>query len=237
MSTYILKEIKLNINSGCSIYICSTPKSMLRELISVFPNIKYFKDLKARKKNMKHNVLAVIVVQITTQDMVEYSVKIQKERDLCLHIFYKISYLLNEYLQNKNKENNENANENINKSNDENKNEIDDIKDNNNLFIDSIDPMTGQSIFSKSGPSIYDEVDGGSRLLKWKIQQIQYCGVLCHPQYGSHIYPSTMFTNHEIGNILEFFNEMDCKSVVEYGREKITENEYNDVNPNQKCCV
>ena len=159
---------------------------------------------------MENNVLAIIVVQIMEHDMVEYSIDIQKERDEALHIFYKMNESLRAYLSNKSK------------------------KEDNLLFMDGVDPMTGSSIYTQSGPSIYDEVDGGSRLLKWKTQQIQYCGILCHPKYGSHIYPSTIFTNYEIENVVEFFNEIDCKKLVGYGKKKVSEVKYEE--HNFKCC-
>ena len=191
--------------------------------------------MKARKKDIEYNVLAVVVVQITKHDMVEYSLDIQKERDEALHIFYKINHSLHSYLTYKNMK--LNNNENVNKSNDEQKEEINIDKElNKNVFMDGIDPMTGKSIFSASGPSIYDEVDGGSRLLKWKIQQIQYCGVLCHPKYGSHIYPATIFTNYNLENVVEFLNQIDCKELIKYAKEKVAENKYDENNFNQKCC-
>ena len=83
--------------------------------------------------------MAIIVVQIMEHDMVEYSIDIQKERDEALHIFYKMNESLTTYLSNKSKNNKE---------------------DKDLLFIDGVDPMTGSSINTESGPSIYDEVDG-----------------------------------------------------------------------------
>eukprot|EP01083_Nonionella_stella_P282471 961186_1 len=151
MSTYILQEISLDINSGCLIYISRIPRSMLRELTTVFPNIEYFQDIKARKKNTKRCVLALVVVQITEHDMVEHSVTIQKERDESLHIFYRICHSLQEYIRNKRKANNieTNANQNLNKSDHEQKEHMEQMDDTS--FMDAIDPMTGQSMFSKAG--------------------------------------------------------------------------------------
>ena len=152
--------------------------------------------------------------------MVEYSVDIQKERDEYLHIFYRVNHKLNKYLEQCNDEN-------VDDSNSEQKAEIV-VKEETPLFMDGVDPMSGKSLFSKSGPSIYDEVDGGSRLLKWQIHQIQYCGILCHPNYGSHIYPATIFTNLDLENILTFFNGLDSKSLVEYAKKKVAESEYDE---------
>eukprot|EP01083_Nonionella_stella_P085316 236537_1 len=226
MPTYILNEIALDINSGCSVYICSIPRSMRRELTTVFPNIDYFKGIKAREKNIQHNVLALIVVQITAHDMVEHSVTIQKERDESLHIFYKICQSLQQYLSNKWKPND--------KSNHEKKEQTKQMDD--HLFMDAIDPMTGQSMFSQAGPSIYDEVDGGSRLLKWNVQKYQFCGVLCHPKHGSHIYPATIFTNHKMETLTEFLKEIDGKSVVLYAKKKVSGNKYDEKDSSSKCC-
>lgn len=83
------------------------------------------------------------------------------------------------------------------------------------LFFDIIDPMTGYPMFCQRGSSIYDEIDGGSRLLRLKITTIGKCGVLTHPKWQSHMYPATMFTNATIDDVKKYIQSVDCKKLFE----------------------
>ncbi len=45
------------------------------------------------------------------------------------------------------------------------------------------------------GASLYSEVQGMSLLLQYRTQSAGVCKVLLHPQWGTHVYPATLFTN------------------------------------------
>ena len=179
---------------------------MKRELCNVFPNIYYFKHFKILKKQEKLsknskilNLQAIIINIKTKNNMLDIADKIQIERDKCLDICIEFGNYLTECIHKISLNNNKCMNI---------INDLLNIFDTNNsnvpIFLDLIDPMTGQAFYSKPGPSIYDEIDGGSRLLKYPITKIGKCGILSHPQWSSYFYPCTLFTNIDINKIIPY---------------------------------
>lgn len=61
-------------------------------------------------------------------------------------------------------------------------------------WADYIDPCSGLAMFDPNPNRAYSEVDGVQTLLKYKVMNAGCCKVLLHPQWGSSIYPASMFT-------------------------------------------
>ena len=61
-------------------------------------------------------------------------------------------------------------------------------------WADYIDPCSGLPA-NTDGNKIYGEVDGFQALLGYHTQNANCCKILLHPQWGSAVYPATMFTN------------------------------------------
>ncbi|KAI8924180.1 hypothetical protein BC831DRAFT_513577 [Entophlyctis helioformis] len=61
-------------------------------------------------------------------------------------------------------------------------------------WADMTDPASGYPVFSDRGTSLYPDVDGCARLLKYATHLAGCCRVLDHPVWGTHSYPATMFS-------------------------------------------
>ncbi|KAJ3203545.1 hypothetical protein HDU67_010140 [Dinochytrium kinnereticum] len=61
-------------------------------------------------------------------------------------------------------------------------------------WADSTDPASGYPVLCDRGTSLYPDVDGAHRLLKYPTLQAGCCRVLAHPRWGTRCYPGTMFT-------------------------------------------
>ncbi|ETO09728.1 hypothetical protein RFI_27649 [Reticulomyxa filosa] len=206
------------------IYSCKryTNKKKLQIVCNgtVFPNVKYFKQLKTNNfkpfPDHKFPLLAVVVMQKTENDMVENSNIINGERDKCLKNFVDFGAFMTKKLISQNKPSPSDQNVSANACSDNNKQLTNDTDD--YTFVDVIDPMSGQCLNGTPGPSIYDEVEGGQRLLKFKVTKIRCCGVLNHPDWGSHMYPATIFTNACVdvvkAHILQFLDSFQTSDSI-----------------------
>mmetsp|Transcript_8982 Transcript_8982/g.22138 ORF Transcript_8982/g.22138 Transcript_8982/m.22138 type:complete len:286 (+) Transcript_8982:252-1109(+) len=61
-------------------------------------------------------------------------------------------------------------------------------------FCDSIDPLTGCAMHSRSGER-YSEAVGSRELLGYDLTETSCCHLIVHPQFGSCCYPVTLFSN------------------------------------------
>eukprot|EP00842_Homolaphlyctis_polyrhiza_P002893 jgi/Hompol1/3604/HPOL_006674-RA len=61
-------------------------------------------------------------------------------------------------------------------------------------WADLTDPASGYPVYSDRGTSLYPDVDGCARLLKYATHLAGCCRVLDHPVWGTRSYPATMFT-------------------------------------------
>ncbi len=61
-------------------------------------------------------------------------------------------------------------------------------------FCDSIDPLTGCAMRSRSGER-YSEAAGSRELLGYELAETSCCHLVIHPQFGSRCYPVTIFSN------------------------------------------
>ena len=61
-------------------------------------------------------------------------------------------------------------------------------------LFDCADPLTGVSMHTTCGTTIYSEVHGGAQLLGYEIKQFDALPMLLHPQFGTGSYPGTLFS-------------------------------------------
>ena len=61
-------------------------------------------------------------------------------------------------------------------------------------WADYIDPCSGLPANS-SGNKVYSEVDGFAVLLGYPTQNANCCKILLHPEWGSAIYPASLFSD------------------------------------------
>ena len=60
-------------------------------------------------------------------------------------------------------------------------------------FADYIDPCSGLPMYTTS-TWVYSEVDGMELLLKYRSLNAGLCKILLHPEWGSAMYPASLFT-------------------------------------------
>ncbi|KAK9816425.1 hypothetical protein WJX72_000083 [[Myrmecia] bisecta] len=60
-------------------------------------------------------------------------------------------------------------------------------------WADYIDPCSGLPMIHRSGMTTYSEVDALATLLGYKTQNAGCCKILLHPQWGSAVYPASIF--------------------------------------------
>ncbi|CAB1104393.1 unnamed protein product [Ectocarpus sp. CCAP 1310/34] len=59
-------------------------------------------------------------------------------------------------------------------------------------WADYIDPCSGLPMLS-GGTKVYSEVEGMQLLLQYQVMNAGNCKVLLHPQWGSAVYPASLF--------------------------------------------
>lgn len=60
-------------------------------------------------------------------------------------------------------------------------------------FADFIDPCSGLPMLTVDCNKVYSEVDGMECCLQYKSYSAGFCKILLHPQWGSAVYPATIF--------------------------------------------
>lgn len=63
------------------------------------------------------------------------------------------------------------------------------------FWADYVDPCSGYPALSERGGTTYSEVDGMQMLLRYTLTQVGQCSVLRHPEWGTNVYPASVFTN------------------------------------------
>ncbi|KAJ2363877.1 hypothetical protein IW150_006631 [Coemansia sp. RSA 2607] len=114
--------------------------------------------------NRESELVIIPTFQKTKSSMISYGADTQTEKDDKLQLFYRWGGELVSRLQQK------------------------------GFWADVTDPMSGMSLFSTSGPSLYPDVEGAEILLKYKPFNLGSCFVLSHPHWGTSIYPASAFT-------------------------------------------
>ncbi|ORE09169.1 hypothetical protein BCV72DRAFT_303080 [Rhizopus microsporus var. microsporus] len=133
------------------------------------PPMRFLRDFDSifpqLSSRQKAQLLVVPVIQKCEHDMVGLSKEVNDERDIKLELF--ISW---------------------------GRRVVDRIKS-VGMWADMMDPASGFPVFSHPGSSPYPDVQGTIMLdSRFDIQNVGCCHILLHPSWGSHIYPSTLFT-------------------------------------------
>jgi hypothetical protein len=62
------------------------------------------------------------------------------------------------------------------------------------FWADYIDPCSGLPMLTPNlNTKVYSEVDGMEVLLGYRAYSAGFCKILVHPQWGSAVYPATIF--------------------------------------------
>lgn len=61
-------------------------------------------------------------------------------------------------------------------------------------WADYIDPCSGLPMLTPNCNKVYDEVQSAQVILNYPIMNADCCKILLHPQWGSAVYPATIFT-------------------------------------------
>lgn len=64
------------------------------------------------------------------------------------------------------------------------------------LCVDFTDPASGHPMRSSRGPATYPDVEGALTFLKYPTVISGPCKMLSHPQWGTSVYPTTLFCFH-----------------------------------------
>ncbi|KAJ3084874.1 hypothetical protein HDU99_000001 [Rhizoclosmatium hyalinum] len=62
------------------------------------------------------------------------------------------------------------------------------------FWADMTDPCSGYPVYTPRGTSLYPDVDGAARLLKYNTHLVGCCRIISHPVWGTRNYPATLFT-------------------------------------------
>ena len=76
------------------------------------------------------------------------------------------------------------------------------------VFCDFVDPCSGCPYLGEATSSIYSEIDGAVTLLRYRMDNVGCCNVVCHPHYGSQGYPATLFTTADAAVVLACIREL-----------------------------
>ncbi|KAJ2721367.1 hypothetical protein GGI07_004037 [Coemansia sp. Benny D115] len=132
----------------------------------------------------KESELIIIpTFQKTRSSMISYDAETQVEKDDKLQLFYRWGSEAVERLQKE------------------------------GFWADITDPMSGLALFSTSGPSLYPDVESAEILLRYKPFNLGSCFVLSHPNWGTNIYPATLFTLAPFAVVTKVFDDMLAQAV------------------------
>lgn len=152
-----------------SIHPC--PKRLQKELYSVFPSIQSLISSNTTQsisdntspQSLNHNLLVIPTFQRCQWDLVGTGPHIEQEKDEKLHSFYIWAGTVCHQLRRQ------------------------------GYWADITDPASGYPVFSERGASVYPDVCGAQRLLRYDVMNTGCCRVLLHPRWGSRVYPATLF--------------------------------------------
>jgi len=81
-------------------------------------------------------------------------------------------------------------------------------------WSDFIDPCSGLAMIHKQSQQVYSEVEALSVLKGYKTANAGCCKVLLHPQWGSAVYPATMFTCAPLEALLTAIKQAEVSEAV-----------------------
>ena len=70
-------------------------------------------------------------------------------------------------------------------------------------WSDYIDPCSGLPMLNQTCNKVFSEVDGAEQLLGYSVMNAGCCKVLLHPQWGSAVYPASLFTKAPTDVVVE----------------------------------
>lgn len=117
--------------------------------------------------NWENSLLVLPTCQRAREDLVKIGPEIEAEKDRLLETFMNFSKQLCELL----------------------------INHDNKYWADYIDPCSGLPMITPDCNKIYSEVDGIQVCLQYKTMNCGCCKVLLHNEWGSSVYPASIFTN------------------------------------------
>ncbi|CAG8604900.1 9649_t:CDS:2 [Paraglomus occultum] len=141
---------------------------------------RYARDLKSVFPEVKDldKCLVVPTFQKCVNDLAAFGEVVDKERDEKLENFIEWGKAICEYLKAR------------------------------GHWADLVDPASAYPMYSSPGPSGYPEVVGAEQLLKYHSQNANCCKILLHPQWGSKVYPATLFTTSDEDTLKQAIDTM-----------------------------
>ncbi|KAI8808860.1 hypothetical protein BJ742DRAFT_806657 [Cladochytrium replicatum] len=161
--------------------IHSPGRFLLRELFHVFSNVshpavreafcRFSGGSKAGESGSDgHNFFVVPLFWKSTCDLVAVTGESNYERDILLECCFEFATRVKQLLSSDNKNGQEPR-----------------------CWVDFTDPASGYPVWSPRGASLYPDVDGGVRLMKYNTVLAGCCKILQHPLWGTKNYPGTLF--------------------------------------------
>jgi hypothetical protein len=69
-------------------------------------------------------------------------------------------------------------------------------------WADYIDPCSGLPMLHRDSGAVYGEVEGLVSLLGYRIQNAGCCKIVLHPNWGSSVYPASLFAKAPLDEVL-----------------------------------
>ena len=89
---------------------------------------------------------------------------------------------------------------------------------------DFVDPCSGLPVRTPHARAVYAEVDAFEALLKWRTSSAGGCRVLLHPQWGTAVYPATLFARAPPAALREAMEAAAAAEAAREGQEQIKTN-------------
>mmetsp|Transcript_71081 Transcript_71081/g.139622 ORF Transcript_71081/g.139622 Transcript_71081/m.139622 type:complete len:200 (+) Transcript_71081:17-616(+) len=83
----------------------------------------------------------------------------------------------------------------------------DELANKRSYWVDYIDPCSGLPVCSE-GQNMFNEVDCAQTLLGYSVQNAGCCKIILHPQWGSAVYPASIFTTAPVDAVLAALNKL-----------------------------
>lgn len=131
--------------------------------------------------NIMHQNLSVLTLsQKTVNDMSVWSDDMEEERDMLIEQFFSAAKEIVARLKSE------------------------------GYWADLLDPNSGTPYYGAHSSTAMFETDEKYRLLGFRIEDLGCCKVICHREFGRHVFVGTIFTNAHIstGTIQDLFEEL-----------------------------
>ncbi|CAG9461946.1 unnamed protein product [Pedinophyceae sp. YPF-701] len=78
-------------------------------------------------------------------------------------------------------------------------------------WADYIDPCSGYPMIDQTNAAVYPEVQGLSSLLGYSVSNAGCCKIALHPKWGSAVYPASMFTDADAGELRQAIAQTEAE--------------------------